>query len=91
MLQLSVKTPEGFVPYGEFTAGNDRSAAGELFARLKGTLTPADHVTLFIDLMEKINDVPVSARTIGCTLDELGDNCKLLALHTFRRHTLCDR
>jgi hypothetical protein len=88
IIQMSVKTPAGFVAYAEYAAGCDPEAADELFTKLKGRRTPDDSTTLYIDLMEKIGGVPLSARMIGCTLDELAENCKFLALHAFRINSL---
>jgi hypothetical protein len=83
-IQLSVKTPAGFVAYAEYAAGTDPEAADELFNKLKGRRMPEDTTMLYVDLMEKIGDVPASARAICCTLDELVENCRYLALHAFR-------
>ena len=87
-IQVSVKTPAGFVAYGEYGAGKDRAQAEALFAQLKGTQSPDDNVILFFDLVEVEDSLPVSFRTIGCTLDELALNCKTLAVHTFRSYGL---
>jgi hypothetical protein len=88
IIQMSVRTSSGFAAYAEYAAGADPEAADELFNKLKGRRVPDDSTTLYIDLMEKISDVPVSARMIGCTLDELTENCKFLALHAFRLNSL---
>jgi hypothetical protein len=87
-IQVSVKTPAGFVAYGEYSAGKYRTQAEALFAQLKGTESPDDNVTLCFELGEAEDSPPVSFRTIGCTLDELAMNCKTLAAHTFRSYGL---
>jgi hypothetical protein len=38
--------------------------------------------------METVNELPVKIKTICCTLDELGHNCKLIARETFRLKNL---
>ena len=85
---LSLKTPQGFVDYGQYFFGNDRKAGYELFRQLKGNQTMKDTSLLHIDLMETVNDLPVKIKTICCTLDELGANCKLIAREIFRLKNL---
>ena len=87
---LSLKTPRGFETYGQYFLGNDRKAADELFAQLAGDSSVTQHTLLHMDLMETVDDLPVKIRTIGCTLDELANNCKLITKETFRRLTLKD-
>ena len=85
---LSLKTIKGFVDYGQYFFGNDREAAYNLFAQMKGSETLTDHTLLHIDLMETVNQLPVKVKTMCCTLDELGINCKLIAREIFRLKNL---
>jgi hypothetical protein len=85
---LSLKTPRGFVDYGQYFFGNDRRAAYELFRQLKGNKSISDTALLHIDLMETVDELPVKIETICCTLDELGANCKLIAREIFRLKNL---
>jgi hypothetical protein len=83
-LLLSLKTPQGFVHYGQYFLGNDRFAAMDLFEQMDGSRVPPDGTLLHIDLMETVEELPVTIRTIGCTLDELCANSKLIAREMFR-------
>jgi len=85
---LSLKTPKGFVDYGQYFFGDDRVAADELFRRLKGEGKIKDSCPLHIDLMETVDELPVKIKTICCTLEELGVNCKLIAKEIFRSKNL---
>ena len=85
---LSLKTPQGFTDFGQYFFGNDREAAYGLFGQLKGAEQLRDGCLLHIDLMETVNDLPVKIKTICCTLDELGHNCKLIAREIFRLKNL---
>ena len=85
---LSLKTPQGFVGFGEYFFGNDRDAAHELFAQLKGSTVIKENCLLHIDQMETVDGLPVKIKTICCTLDELGANCKLIAREVFRLKNL---
>jgi hypothetical protein len=85
---LSLKAPQGFVDYGQCEFGNDRAVAQELFGKLQGSEKIKDTCLLHVDLMETVNELPVKIKTICCTLDELGTNCKLIAREIFRLKNL---
>ena len=83
---LSLKTPQGFVNYGQFFFGNERDVAYSLFESLKGSQKFS--APLHIDLMETVNELPVKIKTICCSLEELGVNCQLIAREIFRLKNL---
>lgn len=85
---LSLKTPTGFIDYGQYFFGNDRQAADELFNQLQGSRTITGQSLLHVDLMETVNELPLKIKTIGCTLDELAHNTKLIAREIFRLKNL---
>ncbi len=87
-IMLSLKTPQGFVDYGQYFFGDDREAAYELFTQLKGSKYISDNCLLHIDLMETVDELPVKIKTICCTLEELAYNCKLIAREIFRLKNL---
>lgn len=85
---LSLKTPDGFVHYGQYFLGNDQEAAYNLFDEMKGDNEIRDGALLHIDLMETVNELPVKIKTICCTLDELCENIKLITRELFRLKNL---
>ncbi len=85
---LSLKTTGGFLDYGQYFFGDNREAAYGLFRQLKGSGDIKDNCLLHIDLMETVNELPVKIKTICCTLEELGYNCKLIAREIFRLNNL---
>jgi hypothetical protein len=85
---LNLKTPEGFETYGQYFFGDDRKAAYNLFDRLEGSSELSDNHLLHIDLIETANELPLKIKTIGCTLDELAANTKLIAKEIFRLKNL---
>ncbi|QEM04997.1 hypothetical protein DIU31_016285 [Mucilaginibacter rubeus] len=85
---LSLSTRQGFADYGQYFFGNDREAAYDLFNQLKGSPDLKDTRLLHIDLMETVGELPVKIKTICCTLEELGYNCKLIAREVFRLKNL---
>ena len=87
---LSLKTPQGFIDYGQYFFGNDREAAYHLFGALKGSVELKDNCLLNVDLMETVDSLPVKIKSICCNLEELGINCKLIAKEIFRLKNLED-
>ena len=85
---LSIKTLRGFEAYGQYFLGNDREAATDLFAQLKGNQDIHDPLLLHVDLMETIDEIPSQIKTICCTLDELSYNIKLITKQIFRLKNL---
>ena len=85
---LSLKTPEGFVVYGQYFLGDDQAAVDVLFDSLQGSRTMDDASLLHIDLMETVNQLPVKVKTKCCRLDELTANVKLIVKDIFRRQNL---
>lgn len=78
----------GFEVYGEYSIGNDREAAHELFNSLKGDEMINDHALLHIDLIETASSLPGKVRTKCCLLDELAFNIKLITREVFRQKNL---
>lgn len=85
---LSLKTPSGFENYGQYFIGDDSEAAYALFEQFKGDRMITDKALLHLDLMETVGELPVKIKTICCTLEELGCNCKLIAKEIFRQMNL---
>jgi len=81
---FSLNTPQGFVAYGKYSLGNERDVAYELFRKLSGDENLREGALLHIDLMETVDELPVKIKTLCCTLEELGANCKLIAREIFR-------
>ena len=85
---LSLQTAKGFTDYGQFFLGNDREAARELFGTLKGRDPKNADCILHIDLLESVDGLPEKIKSICCSLDELGENTKLITRAMFRLKNL---
>jgi hypothetical protein len=59
---LSLKTPRGFVDYGQYFFGDDRGTAYELFSQLKVKENLKDSCLLHIDLMETVDELPIKSK-----------------------------
>ncbi len=82
-ISLSLRSPSGFENYGRYFLGNNREFAIELYTQLKGS-SAEESSMMHMDFMEEINGIPVHVRTLSCNLEELGNNCKIIAKETFR-------
>ncbi|GAB2971060.1 hypothetical protein GCM10027049_00690 [Mucilaginibacter puniceus] len=87
---LSLKTPTGFITYGQYYLGDDRQFADDVFNQLQGSREITPHTLLHIDMMETVDELPQKIKTIGCTLDELAHNIKLIAREIFKLKNLED-
>jgi hypothetical protein len=85
---LSIRTSDGFENFGKFNVGNKRRSAIAIFRQLKGTPTVDEKSLLTIDLVETVNGLPLNLNILGCTLEELAYNCKVITKETFRLHNL---
>lgn len=85
---LSIRTANGFENFGRFNLGHSRKAAAQVFSQLKGNPDVNDKMVLTIELMETVNELPLNLNILGCTLDELAYNCKIIAKETFKLHNL---
>jgi hypothetical protein len=83
-LLLSIKTGDGFESFGKFNLGNKRKAATEVFRQLKGTSKVDEKTMLTIDFVETVKGLPVNLQILGCTLEEVANNCKIIAKETFK-------
>ena len=81
---LSIRTSDGFESFGKFNLGNKRRAAADVFRQLKGTARVDEKTMLTIDLVETVNGLPVNLHILGCTLEEVAVNCKIIAKETFK-------
>lgn len=83
-LLLSIKTGDGFESFGKFNLGNKRKAATEVFRQLMGTSMVDEKTMLTIDFVETVKGLPVNLQILGCTLEEVANNCKIIAKETFK-------
>lgn len=85
---MSLKTVSGFEDYGQYFLGNDKHAAYALFDQLNGDESVPEAAPLHLDLIELMDELPVSVKTKSCTLEELACNTKIIAREIFRRRNL---
>lgn len=79
-----MKTPKGFESFARFYIGNKEELVRELFAKLKGTTKDPENWILQMDLTETQNNLPVNIELIGCTLEEMAENCKVITKEAFK-------
>ena len=87
-INCHINTPAGPELYGRFEIGNDREKAYDLFSKLKGNKEVNEQNILGLELMETVNELPVNINMLGCTLNELTENCRIITKEVFRMHNL---
>jgi len=85
---LYIKTPRGFESFARFYIGNKEELARNLFEKLTGNGEDLDNCILQMDLMQTRNNLPVNIKVLGCTLEEMAGNCKIIAKEAFKIFTL---
>lgn len=85
---LHVKTFRGLETVGKFFIGTNKQAAYTLFNMLKGTTHVSESQVLSMALMEMQNELPVNVKIIGCTLNELSENCRTITREVFKLFNL---
>ncbi|HEV2355548.1 MAG TPA: hypothetical protein VGR89_14965 [Puia sp.] len=87
-IQLNLKTIDGFETFGCLELGSDRAFSVRLFAGLEGRPADDDTGVLHMDLVEKINGLPMNMQVMACTMEELGRNMKYVARELFKKINL---
>ena len=83
-IQVSIKTANGFERVGKFVVGDNRKKAAAIFEKLKGNSNVDQKSILTLELVEARNKLPVNMQMITCTLQELGENCKIIMRDSFK-------
>ena len=79
-----MKTTTGSDTFANFFIGNSRSRAKAIFNSLKGNANVSDGDLLQLEFMETREGILVNLDVISCTLQELGENCKLITKELFK-------
>ena len=88
IVAFRIKTTHGFECFGKFFLGHDRRFSQMLFKKLKGSKNIDEKTVLQMDLMEMKNGLPVNLDVMGCTLEELTDNCRIITKDAFKFYNL---
>jgi hypothetical protein len=81
---FSIKTGDGFESFGKFNLGDKRKPAAEVFRQLKGDSKVDEKTVLTMDFVETVKGLPVNLQILGCTLEDVANNCKIIAKETFK-------
>lgn len=81
---LSIRTAAGYESYGKLFIGNNAGQAYSLFRRLEGTSHLTGRSILHLELVETRDGLPFNIEMIGCTLDELAANSRIIAKEVFK-------
>ncbi|UAY53065.1 hypothetical protein [Ferruginibacter albus] len=90
-IQFTIKTPNDFQSFGKFFIGNNRLVANAIFEKLKGSDEVSEKTILQLDFIEWKNNLPVNIKVLQCTLNEMGDNCKIITKEIFKNFSLSEK
>lgn len=83
-IQLNIKTSDDFKCYGKFALGGSRKFANALFLKMQGSEKVDDQSILQLEFVETRNELPINVQVIGCSLDQLAENCKTITKEVFK-------
>ena len=81
---ISIRTLDSFERVGKYNLGNNRKTAAAIFRQLKGSPDVDLKTMLTMELEETVNGLPVNLQMVGCTLEELANNTKIIVIETFK-------
>jgi hypothetical protein len=87
-IALNIKTGAGPETIARFRIGNNLEQAYHIFYLLKGDDTVSETNIFYLDFMEMKDGLPVNLKMIGCTLDQLAENCRIIAKELFMLSSL---
>jgi hypothetical protein len=87
-IELTLKTVNGLESFAKFFVGNDRRKAFTIFQKLHGSDNANEKDVMYMSFMETKNDLPLNVDMITCTLNQLGENCKIITKELFKMHVL---
>ena len=82
-ITIHLKTLHGFETFGEFFLGTSGTEAQDLFCKLKGTPIQNQDGILIMELTSLVRGLPVEVKMLSCSLEELGENCKMITKYLF--------
>ena len=87
-IELTLRTINGLEGVAKFFVGNDRARAHEAFRKLQGSSDINDDDVMYLSFMETNNGLPLNIEMMRCTLDEFGENSKIITKELFKMHAL---
>lgn len=85
---ITMKTVNGFESLSKFYLGSDKDFAYDTFHKLKGNDNITQESILHMELIESQYELPLNLKLRSCTLEELGENCKLIIRELFKYYNL---
>lgn len=82
-IAIHLKTLRGFETIGEFLLDTSRTDVYRLFRSLKGNVIQVQEGILVMELTSIVRGLPMDIQMLSCSLDELGENCKLITKFLF--------
>ena len=87
-IELGFKAPDGPETFASFYVGDNCERVGNIFSRLLGTRNIDDSHVIYLSFVEMRNGLPIGLDMIGCTLNQLGENCKIITMELFKIYSL---
>lgn len=83
-ITFSFKANGDYKPFAKFFIGNNREIAYDIFKKLKGSDEVNEKNVLYLDFIETWEGLPKNLKVKSCTLQELSENCSIIARELFK-------
>ena len=87
-IQLTLHSGQGIECFAKFTLGNDKEFAASLFRQLKGNRDVNEKDLVHMEFIELSDDLPLSIDLVACTLNDIGENSKIITRELFKSKLL---
>src|SRR4029079_10743518 len=85
---VNLKSGKNYESYAKFFLGKNRRSAEKIFLQLKGSRDVSEKSMLQLQLTEIDDGLPFNINLLSCTLEELGENCKIITKELFKNFNL---
>jgi len=84
-ITVNIQTPSGMLEIGKFFLGEDSVFSQATFDDLEGNTDYVKYPAIRLDLISiTAGALPVCLNSIGCDLEQYGNNCRTLTREVFR-------
>jgi len=85
---VNLKSGKSYESFAKFFLGKNKKSAEGIFQKLKGSTDVSEKSMLQLQLTEIDDGLPLNIHLLSCTLEELGENCKIITKELFKQLNL---
>lgn len=83
-ISVNMRTPCGFESHANFHVGSGKQRAYEIFGLMKGSENLTEGTVLTMDISSITDGIPLPLKMLGCTIEEVNYNTKIIMREIFK-------